>query len=188
VHNKRVLEVGSGTGVSGLAAAYLGAALSVLTDLDYTLDNLRANVDLNYPPSAHMTASCSSSSSSSFFCSSSLSGGQGKPLVRALDWSDPSTYTTPLDFLQHSEATEGCGAGVRESLQSQREGGRESFGAVEECAARREEKDEWDVVLGADVVWLEALVEPLVSALRALCSAGTVVILSHQVRPPVDTS
>lgn len=142
VQGRRVLEVGSGTGVSGLAAAYLGASLSVLTDLAYTLDNLSANVDLNYPAPRDGTveqlngASCSRSNS--------------RPVVHALDWADSSSYVTPSHF---------AGTGVENGLD-----------------------DVWDVILGADVVWLEELVEPLVTALRALSSSRTLVLLSHQVR------
>jgi len=42
-----VLEIGSGTGAVGLAAAVLGAANVTMTDLDYTLDNLRSAVAAN---------------------------------------------------------------------------------------------------------------------------------------------
>jgi hypothetical protein len=114
----------------------LGASLTVLTDLDYTLDNLQANVNLNYQ----------------------VEHGHGhaskKPIVRALDWTDPSTYLQPSDF--HAPAERG-----------QRE---EHEGAV------------WDVSLGADGVWLEAVVEPLSAALGAPCSPATQILLSHQVQ------
>ena len=42
-----VLELGAGTGLAGIAAASLGAKRTVLTDLSYTLENLRSNVVLN---------------------------------------------------------------------------------------------------------------------------------------------
>lgn len=42
-----VLEIGSGTGAVGLAAAVLGASTVTMTDLDYTLDNLRSAVAAN---------------------------------------------------------------------------------------------------------------------------------------------
>lgn len=42
-----VLEIGSGTGAVGLAAAVLGASNVTMTDLDYTLDNLRSAVAAN---------------------------------------------------------------------------------------------------------------------------------------------
>jgi hypothetical protein len=44
---KRVLELGCGTGVVGLAAAALGATAVHLTDLEYVLENTRANARTN---------------------------------------------------------------------------------------------------------------------------------------------
>lgn len=38
----------TGTGLVGLSAAMLGAARVLLTDLPYTLDNLRGNVEMNH--------------------------------------------------------------------------------------------------------------------------------------------
>lgn len=47
VRCKRVLELGSGCGLVGIAAGMLGAAEVVLTDLPYTLPLMRENVDSN---------------------------------------------------------------------------------------------------------------------------------------------
>jgi len=44
---RTVLELGAGTGLVGIVASVLGAGRVVLTDLPYTLDNTRANVELN---------------------------------------------------------------------------------------------------------------------------------------------
>ena len=118
---RRVLEVGAGPGVAGLAAAALGAEVT-LTDLDYCLPNLRAAVARN----AHL-----------------LKAGAAPPLVGALDWLAPQRSALP-------------------GLQ-----------AV-------------DFVLGADVVWVEELIEPLVRTLAwLLAGAATpppVVLLAHQTR------
>lgn len=40
----------------------------------------------------------------------------------------------------------------------------------------------WDVILLADVVWLEELVQPLVSVLSAMAKPTTAILLSHQLR------
>ncbi|OQS04161.1 hypothetical protein THRCLA_03584 [Thraustotheca clavata] len=47
VYGKGILELGAGTGLVGLAAAFCGASNVLLTDLDYTLTNLQHNIDLN---------------------------------------------------------------------------------------------------------------------------------------------
>jgi len=66
-----VIELGSGTGLAGLCAAALGAEHLFLTDLEYALDNLRANVDANL-------------------------GLKSNVICAELDWYHPS-----LDFLQN---------------------------------------------------------------------------------------
>jgi predicted nicotinamide N-methyase len=40
----------------------------------------------------------------------------------------------------------------------------------------------WDVILAADVVWLDSLVHDLVQALAYLCSSSTTILLAHQTR------
>ncbi|KAG7359806.1 methyltransferase-16 family protein [Nitzschia inconspicua] len=49
VEEKKILEVGAGTGLVGIAAAILGAKEVVVTDLEYSLANLRGNILLNQP-------------------------------------------------------------------------------------------------------------------------------------------
>lgn len=167
--------MGSGTGVSGLAASFLGASLTVLTDLDYTLGNLRANVLLNYPPPspgpgpgpASMKENEIARGDSQGSYDGSSSHDDSRPQVRPLDWTDATTYLLPSQCQQ-----QGAGDG---------RGGGES-GVLPGGAGPGAAGDVWDVILGADVVWLEQLVEPLATALRAHCSASTVILLAHQVR------
>jgi len=127
VEGRSVLELGAGTGVSGLAAALCGAREVLLTDLDYSLPQLRANTE----------ATLNNSTSNS-------GKGWGAVNVRLLDWSDATTYPS----------------------------------------------ETWDVVLAADVAWLDHLVEPLVAAVRGTVRAGTITgtgtstlfLLAHQTR------
>lgn len=152
VRDKRILEVGSGTGATGLAASFLGASMTVLTDLEYTLENLRANVALNY-----QSLEMSEGSRDDIYEKYPI------PLVHALDWSNPSTYISCVNTYRNT-LTASCEPNSHDCENS--------------CDNN---SDEWDVILGADVVWLEELVEPLVSALRAHCTKNTMIYLSHQV-------
>lgn len=47
MHEKKVLELGAGCGLVGIAASLLGAKTVVLTDLPYTMDLMRSNVASN---------------------------------------------------------------------------------------------------------------------------------------------
>ena len=47
VEGKAVLELGAGTGLTGIAAAMLGASEVLLTDLPYVMENLRQNIASN---------------------------------------------------------------------------------------------------------------------------------------------
>jgi len=115
IKGRKVVELGAGTGVVGLACAAMGAREVILTDLPYALDNLRGN--------------------------------------------------------------------VRRNERVWREGGREG-GQVHACDVRVEEGD-WfapsppssqvtgvEVVVAADVVWLNELVEPLVKYLAVILQEG----------------
>jgi predicted nicotinamide N-methyase len=114
LRGRRVLELGAGTGLGGIAAHALGARMTVLTDLEYALGNLRENVRVNFEHFESVEA--------------------GPVFVRRLDWFDETTYIWPSDVAQ----------------------------SCDEC------DDHWDVVVGADIVWLEELVPALVDCLEAV--------------------
>eukprot|EP00192_Tetraselmis_astigmatica_P011669 CAMPEP_0117650282 /NCGR_PEP_ID=MMETSP0804-20121206/1457_1 /TAXON_ID=1074897 /ORGANISM="Tetraselmis astigmatica, Strain CCMP880" /LENGTH=363 /DNA_ID=CAMNT_0005456145 /DNA_START=221 /DNA_END=1312 /DNA_ORIENTATION=+ len=72
----RVLEIGSGTGIVGIAAAASGAAVT-LTDVEGRVPILQANMDCNQQV---------------------VSAAGGSMLVAALDWGDPGTAATLLQL------------------------------------------------------------------------------------------
>ena len=141
VRGKTVLELGSGTGLGGMAAAALGAKKTLLTDLEYTLSNIQANIDSNMSVITGMDIS-----------------------VAMVDWFRPETYR----IFSNSEAEMG--------EPEEREG--EGEGEGEEGR----EKLNWDVILAADVVWLEHLVKPLLQAIDAMSGQQSVLLISHQHR------
>ena len=56
--NKRVLELGAGCGLVGIAAAKLGANEVVMTDLNYALPLMRENVEQNKLSDSHQKILC----------------------------------------------------------------------------------------------------------------------------------
>jgi len=116
VSGKRVIDLGSGAGVAGLALALLGADVT-LTDVAPVLPLLRTNADVNLGPAARR----------------SLPGGPrsaGTVAVLEYDWLDPSTWPPVL----------ACGPA--------------------------------DYLILCDCVYKEAMVEPLLAAVLALCGPG----------------
>jgi predicted nicotinamide N-methyase len=82
----RVLELGSGTGLVGLSAALLGAKEVVLTDLDYTMENLARNVATTLQFAADSGREVESSVS-----------------TRVLDWFAPPSDLGGLDVILASD-------------------------------------------------------------------------------------
>ncbi|VEU40642.1 unnamed protein product [Pseudo-nitzschia multistriata] len=152
VEGKRVLELGAGTGLVGIAAHLaLGASRVLVTDLEYSMANLEANLSANR---CHRTSAERRDSTID---------------ARVLDWCDPSSCETALSIWNES-------------------GGAHSHSPPPP-----------DVVLAADVVWVDFLVPPLVETLRRVCTWGgtgsdtdpplecwpPVVLLSYQRRSQV---
>jgi predicted nicotinamide N-methyase len=173
IRGKTVLEVGAGTGVVGTAAALMGAKLSVLTDLEYTLENLAHNVDINFKALAAVSSSSSGGGrnmsidvtvgANSARCWRVQQDGTSwnSVCVKELDWFNSSTYCPdPSMFMSHNNSV---------------------------CDNGRNILASWDIVVGADVVWLEQLIPGLVGTLAAVCSQSTTLYLSHQVRSSVAT-
>jgi hypothetical protein len=65
-----ILEVGAGTGLVGIAAGMLGAKHVILTDLEYSMQNLTNNISINFE-----------------------NDSAGLPVeARVLDWHDPAAF------------------------------------------------------------------------------------------------
>jgi ribosomal protein L11 methylase PrmA len=127
IHGKRVLEVGAGTGIAGMAAAWLGAAHTVLTDLPYVLQNLQNNILHNFDATSLVTEDTCMREEKDIEIS-----------AEGLDWMDDRSYP-----IYHGQ--------------------------------------QWDVILGADVVWIESLIPSLVQTLTACANENSIVLISHQV-------
>ena len=133
VEGKKILELGAGTGIAGMSASVLGASFTVLTDLEYVLENLKSNVRKNIPQSIDVVEFGSNQ------CRDAAEArGKSRISVQKCDWMDSSTY--PLI----SDAS-------------------------------------WDVIIGADIVWIESLVPSLVETLNQCASDNTLILISHQV-------
>lgn len=117
VHAKKILELGAGCGLVGIAASLLGAEKAVLTDLPYTMELMKGNVSSNHQ--------------------------LGSIDCRVCDWLDNPVFDGSWEF---------------------------------------------DVLLIADCVWVEALVTPLLSTMQCLLesSSGFIqVVVSYQRRGKV---
>lgn len=82
----RVLELGAGTGLVGLSAALLGAKEVVLTDLDYTMENLARNVATTLQLAANAQREVTSAVS-----------------TRVLDWFNPPKDLGSVDLILASD-------------------------------------------------------------------------------------
>ena len=73
--------------------------------------------------------------------------------VDTLDWGDPTTYLYPPTTHVHGD----------------------------NMSRERNSAQGWDVILGADIVWLEDLVPLLVHALEEISTSTTTILLALQV-------
>jgi len=167
--------LGAGTGVSGMAAAALGAKLVYLTDLKYTLPNIVSNINDNFPDydargneeaNELQKVSINPEDNSSRFIQ-----------VGLLDWSNQDTYKLPNELLLQSSSSSSSNNSSSSSSSSSINHDSETL----TNSKLYETYQHWDVILGADIVWLEELVYSLVNTLNHLSSHMTTIIFAHQV-------
>jgi predicted nicotinamide N-methyase len=123
LHNRTVLELGSGVGLVGIAAGVLGARRVILTDLHPNLDLLQRNIREN---------ECHWKTTGGGGGGGSVSGCE-RMVCRECDWN------CPPGRLSTSESDDGDG-------------------------------ERADVILVADCVWVDPLVEPLLSTVVAFAT------------------
>jgi len=164
VRGKRILELGAGTGLVGIAAhVAFGAREVILTDLEYSLANLRRNLSANgcrlagspVAETASLQESCTIE-------------------ARVLDWFDLQTCNDVLQ--QRSSPGPTTAATTTESTTTHT---RNSWKAAAHAVWSPE------IVLAADVVWVESLVRPLVRTLYRVCTKALsppLILLSYQRR------
>jgi len=129
IKGKHVLELGSGTGIAGIAALLLQSTFVRLTDLKYTISNLLTNVESNMKYDIEdLTIDLESSVKKSY-------------VVSELDWSDENTYP------------------------------RDEYGHIEH----------YDVIIGADIVWLDYLIPYLIYTLKTIMNDRSIFIFAYQV-------
>lgn len=123
LRGKRAVELGSGCGIAGMAAALMGCDV-LLTDIPAVLPILKRNVKRNFQSLTRADAELA----------------PGRIKVAQLVWGN-------------RRHIEGCGRGRP-----------------------------YDVIVAADLVYLEEVVEPLISTMRALAGAGTLIALGYKLR------
>uniref|UniRef100_K3X793 FAM86 N-terminal domain-containing protein n=1 Tax=Globisporangium ultimum (strain ATCC 200006 / CBS 805.95 / DAOM BR144) TaxID=431595 RepID=K3X793_GLOUD len=96
IKGARILEVGAGTGLVGLSAALLGAKHVILTDLEYTMENLQRNA-------AETMANAHRTDDGDDDTTDAGTAAVGEVTTQVLDWFDPPTTMGSLDFVLASD-------------------------------------------------------------------------------------
>ncbi len=93
VVDKNIIELGAGTGLTGIASAALGAKKTILTDLSYVIDNLNSNIMKNQHLLNKSSKVNNVVSSDSDCDNISCDNNNNVSIsVKEVDWTNPSTY------------------------------------------------------------------------------------------------
>lgn len=167
VRGKRILELGAGTGLVGIAAhVAFGAREVILTDLEYSLGNLRENLKANNCKLANDVDAVDAIESPTEICTID---------AMVLDWFDLETCDGVLQ--QRPALTTTTAISAKKSNTTIK--GREDIPRTPTLWSP-------DIVLAADVVWVESLVLPLIQTMHRICthalSSPPLILLSYQRR------
>ena len=157
VRHKTILEVGAGTGLVGLAAGHaLHAHRVVVTDVPLAMPNLRHNLAQNTTRAAAEEEKSRDNSTR-----------RSHITAQVLDWCDFTTCDAVLSFVDDGES----GPGV-------------DMNSVVTLA--KSTLTTWipDLILAADVIWVEALVLPFVRTLHRICSSRATATAAPIPSPP----
>ncbi|OEU06219.1 hypothetical protein FRACYDRAFT_255554 [Fragilariopsis cylindrus CCMP1102] len=170
VRNKNILELGSGTGFVGISCYVAFQSTKVLvTDLEYSMTNLRQNIINN---TTNVTTDDIASLSSKR-TSSSISG-------EILDWFDYKNTADKIFFPQDENKNNSISNSNNKN--------------EDDHDDHNHGKIVWipDIILAADVVWVDSLVRPLVETLYYICTfackehkQSPIILLSYQRRSQI---
>ena len=162
VQGRRVLELGAGMGFVGITCAALGARETVITDLPYTHAALKAGV----AASKAAWADLAENETSKCTCSAAMS--ENVPVVKVceLDWFAFPQLAADAGNVGQAETTsekndcDGTTVSADDSILTQE---LETLTAAESTIFQP-----FDLIIGAEVFWLDHLMSPLMETLTAL--------------------
>ena len=128
IKEKKILELGSGIGMIGIACSILGAKLVVMTDLEYTIANMKYNIQLNKSRLQANNIQC-----------------------HVCNWFHPCPITNFPFYNDNLNSMDGA--------------------AINDTDTSSSSTTRIDLILVADCIWVEELVQPFLSTLKLYCNS-----------------